>query len=49
MPLTDENTKCIERCTYLLGFIFAEYGLDEMFSSIGLFTDGIGMLEIPLS
>ena len=35
--------------TYLLEFILAEKGLDEMFSSIGLLTEGIGMLEMPLS
>ena len=35
--------------TYLLEFILAEKGFDEMFSSIGLFTDGIGTFEMPLS
>lgn len=35
--------------TYLLEFIFAEKGLVEMFSSIGLFTEGIGLFEMPLS
>ena len=33
----------------MLEFIFAEKGLVEMFSSMGRFTDGIGLLEIPLS
>jgi hypothetical protein len=27
----------------------AEKGLEEIFSSIGLLTDGIGTFEIPLS
>ena len=35
--------------TYLLEFIFAEKGLVEIFSSIGLFTEGIGLLEMPES
>lgn len=35
--------------TYLLEFILAENGLLDIFSSIGLLTDGIGTLEIPLS
>ena len=39
----------LERLWILLGFIFAEYGVDEIWSSMGLFTDGIGTLEIPLS
>jgi len=33
----------------LLGFILAEYGFELMFSSMGRFTEGIGMFEIPLS
>jgi hypothetical protein len=33
----------------LLGFILAENGLEEIFSSISLLTDGIGIFEIPLS
>ena len=33
----------------MLEFILAENGLVEMFSSMGLFTEGIGLLEIPLS
>ena len=37
------------KCTYLLEFILAEKGLDEIFSSIGRLTDGIGMLDMPLS
>lgn len=37
------------RDTYLLEFILAENGFDEIFSSIGRFTDGMGMLLIPLS
>ena len=39
----------IGKCTYLLEFILAEKGFDEIFSSIGLFTDGIGILDMPLS
>ena len=39
----------IGKSTYLLEFIFAENGLEEMCSSMGLFTDGIGMLDMPLS
>lgn len=35
--------------TYLLEFILAEKGFEEMFSSMGRLTDGIGMLEMPLS
>jgi len=35
--------------TYLLEFMRALKGCDEIFSSIGLFTDGIGTFEIPLS
>lgn len=35
--------------TYLLEFILAEKGFVEMFSSMGLFTEGIGLLEMPLS
>ena len=33
----------------MLEFILAEKGFVEMFSSIGRFTDGIGLLEMPLS
>jgi len=33
----------------LLEFILAEKGLVEMFSSMGRFTLGIGLLEMPLS
>ena len=33
----------------MLEFILAEKGLVEMFSSIGRFTDGMGLLEMPLS
>jgi len=33
----------------LLEFILAEKGLEDMLSSIGRLTEGIGMLEIPLS
>ena len=33
----------------MLEFILAEKGLVEMFSSMGRFTEGIGLLEIPLS
>ena len=39
----------VSNFTYLLEFILAENGFDEMFSSIGRFTDGIGTLEMPLS
>ena len=35
--------------TYLLEFILAEKGFVEMFSSIGRFTEGIGLFEMPLS
>lgn len=35
--------------SYLLEFILAENGLDEIFSSIGLLTEGMGILEMPLS
>jgi hypothetical protein len=35
--------------TYLFEFILAEKGLAEIFSSMGLLTEGMGMLEIPLS
>ena len=35
--------------TYLLVFIFAEKGAEDTFSSMGLLTDGMGTLEIPLS
>jgi hypothetical protein len=35
--------------SYLLEFILAEKGLEDMLSSIGRLTDGIGMLEMPLS
>ena len=35
--------------TYLLEFILAEKGLVEMFSSMGRFTDGMGLFEMPLS
>lgn len=35
--------------TYLLEFMRAEKGFDEILSSMGLFTDGIGMLLMPLS
>ncbi len=35
--------------TYLLEFILAEKGLVEMFSSMGRFTEGIGLFEMPLS
>ena len=30
-------------------FIYAEKGLVEMFSSMGRFTDGMGLFEMPLS
>jgi len=33
----------------LLEFILAENGFEEIFSSIGRFTDGIGILLMPLS
>ena len=33
----------------MLEFIFAEKGFVEMFSSMGRFTLGIGLLEMPLS
>jgi hypothetical protein len=50
LKLSSQNSKMNDLIkTYLLGFILAEYGLDEMFSSIGLLTEGIGMFEIPLS
>jgi hypothetical protein len=35
--------------TYLLEFMRAEKGLEEIFSSMGLLTDGMGMLLMPLS
>ncbi len=35
--------------TYLLEFMRAENGFDEIFSSIGLLTEGMGMLLMPLS
>lgn len=35
--------------SYLLEFILAEKGLEDMLSSIGRLTDGMGMLEMPLS
>ena len=35
--------------SYLLEFILAEKGREDMLSSIGRLTDGIGMLEMPLS
>ena len=35
--------------SYLFEFILAEKGLPEIFSSIGLFTEGIATLEMPLS
>lgn len=35
--------------TYLLEFILAEKGCDEIFSSMGRFTEGIGTFEMPLS
>lgn len=35
--------------TYLLEFILAEKGFVEMFSSMGLFTEGIGLFEMPES
>jgi hypothetical protein len=35
--------------SYLFEFILAEKGLEEMFSSMGRFTEGIGMFEMPLS
>jgi len=35
--------------SYLLEFILAEKGLEDMLSSIGRLTDGIGMFEMPLS
>ena len=42
--------RCIKfNRTYLLEFILAEKGLVEMFSSMGLFTEGIGLFEMPLS
>ena len=39
----------IFKVSYLFEFILAEKGLADMFSSIGRLTDGIGMLEMPLS
>jgi hypothetical protein len=33
--------------TYLLEFMRAEKGFGEIFSSMGRFTDGIGMLLMP--
>jgi len=35
--------------TYLLEFILAEKGFEEIFSSIGRLTEGIGIFEMPLS
>jgi hypothetical protein len=35
--------------SYLLEFILAEKGLEDMLSSIGRLTDGMGMFEMPLS
>ena len=35
--------------SYLLEFILAENGREDMLSSIGRLTDGMGMLEMPLS
>ena len=35
--------------TYLLEFMRAEKGFEEIFSSIGRLTEGMGTLEIPLS
>jgi len=33
----------------LFEFILAEKGLEEIFSSIGRLTEGMGMFDIPLS
>jgi hypothetical protein len=45
-----QNLNCTNGgLTYLFGFILAEYGLEEMFSSIGLLTEGMGTFEMPLS
>lgn len=35
--------------TYLLEFMRAEKGFEEIFSSMGLLTEGMGTLEMPLS
>ena len=35
--------------SYLLEFILAENGLEDMLSSIGRLTDGMGIFEMPLS
>jgi|LauGreSuBDMM15SN_2_FD.fasta_scaffold3152244_1 hypothetical protein len=35
--------------SYLLEFILAEKGREDMLSSIGRLTDGMGMFEMPLS
>jgi hypothetical protein len=43
------NTRIWLSTTYLLEFIRAEKGSEEIFSSIGRFTEGIGTLEMPLS
>jgi len=39
----------MEDVTYLEEFIRAEKGLDEMLSSMGLLTEGMGMCEMPES
>ena len=35
--------------SYLDEFILAEKGLEEMFSSMGRLTEGMGTFEMPLS
>jgi hypothetical protein len=46
---SDLSAKCLSVSTYLLEFMRALKGCDEIFSSIGRLTEGIGTLEMPLS
>ena len=45
IPTVTENLNS----TYFDEFILAENGFEEMFSSIGRLTEGMGTLEMPLS
>lgn len=49
MAASGERRERDANVTYLLEFMRAEKGFDEIFSSIGRLTEGMGTFEMPLS